>query len=230
MKLKEFARDLTTPMIPGLDVRPFAGETDAGVVALYVPSSDAGPFRASGSVEAHAKDRYFLRTARGSDVMPHQILAAMFGRTPAPKLHLRVSFEPSRVGKPAPRGSLLMQLENHGPGVARRASLRFRVQEMTSGAIVPFEFHNAWHSRVAMSTRNRDARQQGIARVVNETELLYPDEILRVNDAEVSAGRYRVSIRIDAEGAFPIEHEGEVDLLEIGDAAWFPALTTDEHR
>ena len=57
-KLASVARDLTTPHVPGPQVRAFlkAGSSE-GIVAVYVPPTDVGPCRATGDIEDRFKDK-----------------------------------------------------------------------------------------------------------------------------------------------------------------------------
>lgn len=84
-KLRVYVKDSTTPPVPGVDVQKFADPADPnrGVVVVYIPFSDGAPFRAEGP-KGDVNGKYFMRTTSDTVVMPHQILAAMFGRRPPP--------------------------------------------------------------------------------------------------------------------------------------------------
>lgn len=65
---------------------------DRGLIATFVPESELTPHMALNGV-----DRYFMRSGDSSVVIPHQILADMFGRRQRPKLEPRTRLLKPRV-------------------------------------------------------------------------------------------------------------------------------------
>ena len=126
--LRKFMRDLTTPTIPGADIVALEDPADKtrGVAVAYVPFNDAGPgpYRATGSIAAEVKDRYYIRIANGTDVMSHQHLADRFGHTAPPQLELQVRVE--RINLDLTSRSPVRfewRLFNRGRGAARRPAV-----------------------------------------------------------------------------------------------------------
>jgi hypothetical protein len=118
-RLQAASRDITTPTIPGLRFRliPQPNADDAGAVAVLVPLTDALPFRAEGP-GATTTGRYYLRGRADSDPMPHQILAALFGRAPAPRIRLGFAHYPSDPDQ------IVLSVENAGRGTATSGLIR----------------------------------------------------------------------------------------------------------
>lgn len=126
-------RTWTDPAIPRLALRAVKRSDGSGILAIHVPQSDGGPHRVV-NASSEVNDRYYMRTAAGAQTMPHSVLSAMFGRTPTPKLVLRVRFEAAhRVG---------LWVRNVGRGLARDVLLRvgvFVVQGPDKYDPIPFD-------------------------------------------------------------------------------------------
>lgn len=138
-----------------------------GVVIVLVPESDGGPHCAH-NASKDVNGRYYMRTAAGAQSMPHSVLAAMFGRTAQPRLHLCVRL--------IPVGSQPMQVEfrllNAGRGVARRPAIQFH--EFTSK--VELVMFNSV-SKYGFILRPHNSAE-GVSRILCEASeelLIYPD-------------------------------------------------------
>lgn len=83
----------TVPPHPDVEVIviPEGDEGPSGFVAVLVPQSTFGPVR---SLKSH---QYHLRTGSDFSVVPHDLLAGMFGRAPRPEVHLNLIFQPARL-------------------------------------------------------------------------------------------------------------------------------------
>jgi hypothetical protein len=118
-------RNYTTPPIAGLqyEVVEDPKRPSWGVLAVHVPPSDGGPHRAS-QATTKVNDRYFVRIATVTGVMPHDLLADRFGRRPQPKLQL-VATLVQREG--LPRVNLV--LKNLGRGTGRNPAVWIESQD-----------------------------------------------------------------------------------------------------
>lgn len=112
--------EATTPTVEGVHVLPIldSSNSGAGVVVVYVPYNEGGPFRASGA-QAEVNDRYYIRTAESCAVMPHATLADRFGRSARPDLRLLLRLTPDG-------SSIQVFLRNEGRGVAQRPAIEFQ--------------------------------------------------------------------------------------------------------
>lgn len=116
-------KNFTNPPIPGIRLHSIAEPGQAGgILAIYVPRSDGAPHRAAMADKAH-NDRYYMRTGTSTVIMPHPLLAAMFGRRPEPQLRLVADLE---IGQP---NQLILRLLNRGRGYARQPALLFEANE-----------------------------------------------------------------------------------------------------
>lgn len=84
----------TVPPHPGVQVSFFAeAETStAGYVAVLIPQSHIGPLRSV------VTNHYHLRSGSDFGIVPHDVLAGMFGRAPQPTVDLNVVSYPARIG------------------------------------------------------------------------------------------------------------------------------------
>lgn len=140
-------KSITSPAIPGIDLRTFKSptENDVGVVAVYIPQTLAGPYRAEGKEHS---GRYFMRSTNDTLLMPHQILAGMFGRRPVPQLRGGLEF-----AKDSP----------HDPGSRdeQRAGARTRHLRSTEGYARPNSRQHCCERYLAKSTIRRDRVELG---------------------------------------------------------------------
>ncbi len=114
-------QQLTDPPVSRVQIHHIINpdEPTKGVVAIYVPQSDAGPHRAARG-RAETIDRYYMRTASGTINMHHSLLAAMFGRSAAASLQTSFWYRLSRG-----RRHIEVLLKNSGRGYAARPAIRF---------------------------------------------------------------------------------------------------------
>lgn len=215
-------RDSTTPTIGGVNVQPLAepGSPDRGVVAVYVPRTDAGPFRAEGP-DPEVSKRYFIRSVSETEVMPHQLLAAMFGRRPFPRF--RVGF--SRNGD----GSVKVLLHNFGPGMAVMPLLRVHVKrehERVDAKEIPGLRSQAamyWNDRLSDILHGTDELWD-VAVLLPDEFRLYPNETRFAVTIKPESFSRTVRVRVDCDNALPFEQEGRVDIGGVGDPpVWIEA-------
>lgn len=85
-KLQAAVSRTTVPAHPGVQVLFFdePGQSPAGYVVVYVPQSSIGPIRSLGT------NHYHLRTGSDFGIVPHDVLAGMFGRQPQPNIDLNI--------------------------------------------------------------------------------------------------------------------------------------------
>lgn len=201
--LDRLAAALTEPQVPGFDVLfiPEPGSTTSGVLALYVPQSDAGPFRAA---RGPASGRYYQRTATNSVIMPHSILAALFGRQPPPVLRFELNYN-------AFVGCINLWMLNVGRGVADDVLVRVSVREADNSTLA-HEVHrgpfwNSWANAI-VGTRGYD-------HLISRGPLpIYPQDPVVVLSwrGNIVPQRLLVWGRVDCRGAMPFEVEEVVTL------------------
>lgn len=109
--------DWTMPTISGVATVTAKKPDGSGVLAIFVPQSDGGPHRVAGASK-ETNDRYYMRTSASTVPMPHSTLAAMFGRSPSPRLQLLVHVH--MMGDPS---FIAFQLRNVGRGAAREPAI-----------------------------------------------------------------------------------------------------------
>lgn len=93
-KLQGAVSRSTIPPHPGVEILAMQGDdatSSRGYVALHVPQSTFGPVRSMKS------NQYHLRTGSDFSVVPHDLLAGMFGRAPLAKVDLNMIFHPARL-------------------------------------------------------------------------------------------------------------------------------------
>lgn len=93
-KLQGAISRATIPPLPGVQVASFEepGSSPAGYVAVLIPRSHIGPIRSI------VTNHYHLRAGSDFSIVPHDILAGMFGQAPQPTIDLNVVSYPARVG------------------------------------------------------------------------------------------------------------------------------------
>lgn len=117
-RVRVYVKTSTEPPVPGVIVQKVEDPShkNHGVVIVYIPLTDAGPFRALGP-KPDVENKYFMRTTSDTLIMPHQILGALFGRRPPPQL--RVGIE-----RRDEIGSTNVHVENVGRGAAAGTFVR----------------------------------------------------------------------------------------------------------
>ncbi len=80
-KLQSITSRVVLPVVARVDHFAVPSADGRGFAVTYVPASPALPHR------AERQRQYFIRAGSSSEVAPHALLAAMFGRRPAP--HVR---------------------------------------------------------------------------------------------------------------------------------------------
>jgi hypothetical protein len=119
--VQRYFRDVTTPTVPGVMVETIAKPSAQaqGLVVLLVPLSDARPHRVAGHLGKEIAHRYYMRTDTDTVPMPHEMLAALFGRVPPPKLTLSAKWNGANQTP-----SVNFYLHNRGRGTAREPIVR----------------------------------------------------------------------------------------------------------
>src|SRR5262249_24171211 len=173
-------RLLTNPPVAGLRVESIEDPSrpGQGVVAVYVPQSLALPHRAI-SASTEVNDRYFMRTVADTVVMPHAMLAALFGRTPPPRLQLRLEFCTRDLSGTQAAEYMTMRLANVGRGTARQPAVCLREESQPIGA---FWWNSLIHATLASGWNNTSVERGADTTVTLRSGpevLLYPgDELL----------------------------------------------------
>ena len=92
-KLQGAISRTTLPPHPGVQIVSFEdpGRSPAGFVVLLVPQSLIGPIRSV------VTNHYHIRTGSDFGIVPHDVLAGMFGRAPQPNVELNLISHPARL-------------------------------------------------------------------------------------------------------------------------------------
>lgn len=92
-KLQGAVSRTTVPPHPGIEIISFdePGRTPAGFVAVLVPQSVIGPIRSV------VTNHYHIRTGSDFGIVPHDVLAGMFGRAPQPNAEMNLLSHPARL-------------------------------------------------------------------------------------------------------------------------------------
>lgn len=193
-RLRALVRDITTPTIPGVVIEKFEdpARQDTGVVGVFVPLTDGMPYRAEGPGEVSG--RYYIRTTTDTTVMPHQILAALFGRVPQARL---------RIGFDRDESNIRVFMRNEGTGTAVQPFVRFEL--MTVGADrtpVQMDYRSPWEMRTHYLWTGADRERWSVAAGLPSEHLIYPDEVRLVGHFPRPTDP-KVRARIDSAGAPP---------------------------
>jgi hypothetical protein len=216
-RMRVRALSITTPSVSGLDVRVIADATrpNTGVVAVYVPLTDGAPYRAEGP-DPRENKRYFIRVATVTDVMSHQLLAAMFGRSPHPRFRFGIRYQSAD-------GRVELWLENVGPGMATMPLVRVAFERRGADPIgLHFEKQNPWQDRHS-EIHHGTGEALDVAAMLPHDSRLYPRERRRVGTIMPSdRGARTIRVRVDCENAPPFELEQRVE-VSGEDFVWLPS-------
>ena len=120
-KLQGAISRTTVPPHPGVQVLFFnePGRIPVGYVAVLVPQSIIGPIRSV------VTNHYHLRAGSDFQIVPHDVLAGMFGKAPQPSVELNVISYPARLDSKPDHFTLAFGLVavNLGAVVAERPYL-----------------------------------------------------------------------------------------------------------
>jgi hypothetical protein len=206
-RLRAMIANSTTPTIPGVQVEAIEEpplSRDVGVVAVFVPINDGGPYRASGDCGSDVKDRYYIRSTTDSTPMAHQTLAAMFGRRAGPRL--RVALRRDNVRR------IALVILNQGAGYARLPYVRFQfTTPFPSNENVGLDVLAPWERRYP---RVRETEGSWLAVSLPSDHVIYPQEPQQAANIEYSMNKFQVRGRIDAEGSEPVRIDRTVELVQ----------------
>ncbi|MGK3959906.1 helix-turn-helix domain-containing protein [Sorangium sp. So ce118] len=196
--IQKRVRQCTIPPIAGIDTRAISSPDDesSGILLILVPPSDGGPHRAAGSTK-EVNDKYYMRTADETAVMPHELLADRFSRRAPTKLQLEVEH--------SDKGELLLIVRNLGRGTAR--SLLLRLEWTHPGFDMKVSRYpindERWRPTLLVDSNKVQARF---------ADLLYPEDyshFTRIHFPNDPSGG-RVVGRIDCEDSQPVLIDGTV--------------------
>jgi hypothetical protein len=180
--LERMASRVVEPVIAGVDIREIENPATLGdgVVVVRVPESIGKPHRAVRTT-SEANDRYFMRTTTEIIVMPHAMLAALFGGSPPPQLELRARF----VGSVQPSPRVEIRLVNRGRGSARRPCVVLTVNEVDWAPFPNSGNPYMWHA-----DRLEDGRHICVFEPVDSPDfVLYPGQEVAIATGLVSVER-----------------------------------------
>ena len=210
-RVRTFVKTITDPPVPGVIVEKIEDkpQSNHGVVIVYIPLTDAGPFRALGP-KADVADKYFMRTTSDTLVMPHQILAASLGRRPPPQLRVGVEqVDPLDGTKP-----IRVHVMNTGRGAAQGAFVRLKV--------FPGQNPDSIRAYGSWVDRKADVIASGwdIAFAHPATELLFPGESRVAGSYRQHAEERKITIRVDCANGQPVQVTRTVR-LQPNTIEWF---------
>jgi len=189
-RLRVHVKDSTMPPVPGVEVKEFANPTNptSGIVVVRIPLTDGVPYRAEGP-NSDVSGRYFMRTTSDTVLMPHQVLAAMFGRRPSPQLRFGVERHDGRT--------LLLHVENVGRGAAVAPFVRLKFNGRYNNV---FEY-GSWQNK----TSDVSGAGWKLAFALPVGDLIYPGESRNIAAIDVGGNEPEFTVRLDCENAHPIE-------------------------
>jgi schlafen family protein len=196
-------KSFNDPPIPGMavdEVRDPSG--DRGILVVYVPESDGGPHRVIGA-DSEVNDRYYMRTGTSTLVMPHSILAAMFGRAPSPKLRLALSRSSRTVN---------LYVGNVGRGCAESLLIRAELVRLENGAPVAGSFQDpfVFVTHVPVPGKPEMSLHSGLMK-----RMLYPGEWQKAKEFDLPiVDQVGVRARLYAAGMQPVKIECSARVLE----------------
>jgi len=212
-RVRVYVKTSTEPPVPGAIVQKIANptQTNHGIVLVYIPLTDMGPFRARGP-KPDVADKYFMRTTSDTLVMPHQILASLFGRRPPPQLRVGIEQKDDIH-------SIIVHVGNVGRGAAAGTFVRLKV--------LPGQFPNAIHEIGTWKDRRLDVVGSGwdLAFAHPADELLYPGESRVAGTYRQTAEERTIIVRVDCANAPPVQVTRTVK-LELNKIEWFSAPET----
>lgn len=213
-RLRLHVKTSSMPPVPGVIVEKIEdpAQKNHGVVIVYVPVTDGGPFRALGP-KGDVSERYYMRTTSDTIVMPHQILAASFGRRQPP--HLRVGVEKTD----ASGSTIRVHVMNVGRGAAHGTFVRLKV--------LPGQQPDTIRGYGAWVDRKLDVVGSGwdIAFAHPATELLFPGESRVAGSYRQSAEERTITVRVDCANGQPVEVTRTVTLVP-NTIEWFDTAPT----
>jgi hypothetical protein len=124
-KLQSHTGDATVPIVDGVLHRLILTEGQDGLLATFVPHSDAGPHMAK-----LGEDRYYKRSGDSFYLMEHFDLADMFGRRPHAVLRLSLALTTGAVFSGNGRSTevqAIIGIENIGRAAARFPFLKVKI-------------------------------------------------------------------------------------------------------
>jgi hypothetical protein len=209
-------RDLVDPVPNGIRIETIADPTapPRGVLAILIPASDGGPHRTTRAVREELSNRYYMRTDTDTVVMPHAMLASLFGRRPAPALRLVVS-------QPKPH-TVQFMLKNIGRGLARSIQVRLALSK-TDGTLAAADL--ATLGGLGWEVLNGHSDPATYLIVARTEAIAYPDDVIEVctfkskesarDGFDHFVGMFRA--RLDAEDMQPLTFDGKVPPFFNGD-------------
>lgn len=209
-RLRALIAGMTTPIIPGVAVEAFENPAtpDRGVVGVYVPLTDYLPFRADGPGEVNG--RYFIRSTTDTTLMPHQVLAALFGRRPHARLRLGLARKDAR--------KVQLLVGNTGRGTAALPFVRVRIDREGDADTMTFEPREPWRDRRddVYLAGHGDAWDAAIA--LPPEQRLYSGEVRLAGTFEFVRDNPIIRARIDSDGSPPASVDQRITLT--GGVTW----------
>ena len=219
-RVEAHIQGIVDPPIARLDVKSIADADGSGVVLVHVPASDGGPHRAVGGSPL-SNDRYYMRTVSSTVVMPHALLAALFGRTATPRLRFKLVRANVRY--------VQVLVENNGRGYARTVQARFRMRDGTNTEIEArnFDLNDMWLRSYLANYEGIDREKQYLnVCYMKPPHIFYPDDLHVLGKIELlqSTPSIRFTGRIDAEGHASAFFDTVVDVAEGAGPVLVPAI------
>jgi hypothetical protein len=133
-KLQSAISRATIPPHSGVQVHAFVESPDstAGYAAILIPQSLIGPLRSV------VKNNYYFRSGSDFGIIPHDVLAGMFGKAPQPSVDMNIAWYPTRLNQRPDHFTLALGLfaVNFGAVISERPYVSIAYGSIASELIV----------------------------------------------------------------------------------------------
>lgn len=221
--INDHARTCVVPPVPGVQAMGIEDSpgSDRGVVVLYVPSSDGGPHRVVvGSDEV--KNHYFARIGTSFQVLTHELLAAMFGRRPPPRLRLALDVELER--------KVVFHVVNEGRGIARDVLVSVETMRVQPPELAQHDLQvlSPWTRAFPRNFSGSRRPPRAFHFALYPPHVIHPDDVQRIGQVDLThPASVRLRGRIDSDGMSPVNFDTEVS-PSAGALTLVPAIGDEE--
>lgn len=191
-RLQSITSRVVSPVVAGVDHFVVPSADGRGFAVTYVPASPALPHR------AERQRQYFIRAGSSSEVAPHALLAAMFGRRPAPHVRPLVVVVAGKRNTPSQLTvKLTIGIRNAGAVVAREMYASLRVRGVRAPEFLPvFQVERHWFT-------GTDAGRPGTG--------TYQLTAVGLEHAKLAPGASVVAVHADVTMAVPPSGESAIE-------------------
>lgn len=131
-QLNEAVSGVCLPVHNGVLNEPVFDSSDQpGYVVTYIPKGERTPYRAV--IKGEQDSKYLIRAGSSFVATPHDVLAAMFGRRPSPRLSQLMIHSPATFNETGVRVRAAMGIRNTGMATAKELYFAINVWESPEG-------------------------------------------------------------------------------------------------